>query len=62
MKNIWAKIPKELGWVGQFGGLIVIIILLILEVKYRASIFLILGTTFSFIWAISTKVAHTKRD
>lgn len=61
MKNIWAKIPKEIGWIGQFGGLIVILILLYLEIKYGADIYLKLGTFFSFCWAVSTKVAHARR-
>lgn len=62
MKNIWAKVPKEIGWIGQFGGLIVISYLLYMEIKYGAHIFLTLGTTFSLIWAISTKIAHARRE
>jgi len=61
MKNIWAKIPKEIGWIGQFGGLVVILILIRLEIKYEANVFLLLGTIFSFVWAVSTKIAHARR-
>lgn len=61
MKSIWSKIPVQVGWIGQFGGLIVISLLLYLEVKYGAHIYLRLGTGFSLIWAISTKIAHARR-
>lgn len=61
LKDMWSKVPREVGWIGQFGGLVVISLLLYLEVKHRASIFLILSTGFSLIWAISTKITHAKR-
>ena len=62
MKNIWAKIPKELGWIGQFVGMLAIVIFIFLEIRYRAKVYLILPTIFSLIWATSTKIAHAKRD
>jgi len=61
MKNIWAKIPKEVGWIGQFGGMLAIMGGIYFEYRTGAHIGWIIFSGGCFIYTIFTKVAHAKR-
>lgn len=55
------NLPKWIGEIGQFGGLIAILGLIVMEIIFETDIWLVIGTGISFGWAISTKIAHHGR-